>query len=91
MNKCKKGKEIPCSEMKKNVGQKEVHLTGNGEIKGKQKHTIYSSSHVFVMDGCLISLFTFYEVFSTLILYDLLKKWIHDTILKMLGVVIYLV
>lgn len=91
MNKCKKEKEIPCSEMKKNVGQKEVHLIGNEEIKGIQKHIIYSSSYVFVMDGCLISFFTFYEVFSTLILHALIKKWIHDTILKMLGVVIYLV
>lgn len=81
MNKCKNEKEISCSEMGgKKVGQKEIHLIGNEEIKGIQKHTIYSSSYVFVMDGCLISLFTFYEVFSTLIHQARLKKWIHGTI-----------
>ena len=62
MNKCKKKeKEIYCSDIKKKkkLGQKEVHLIGNEEIKRLQKHTIYSSSNVFVMDGCLISLFKY--------------------------------
>lgn len=69
----KNGKKYPV-HTSRDLSQKEVHLVESEAIEGIYKHKIYLSPHVFVMDGCLISLFVFYGVFSTYILHAQLRK-----------------
>lgn len=69
----KNGKKYPV-QTSKDLSQKEVHLVESEAIEGIYKHKVYLSPHVFVMDGCLISLFGFYDVFSTHILHAQLSK-----------------
>lgn len=74
MNKYKKGKEIPHSDRWRNLGQKEVYLIEDEEIKVIHKLKIYLSSNIFVIGDHLTFLFVFYEVFSTHILQAQLRK-----------------